>query len=44
MLDILNGFVEPIKHGIIHRDLKPANILINGDTYKLAGTPTNSIK
>jgi serine/threonine protein kinase len=37
MLDILNGFVELIKHDIIHGDLKPANILINADTFKLAG-------
>jgi serine/threonine protein kinase len=41
MLDILNGFVELSKHDIIHRDLKPANILINGSTYKIAGTPTH---
>ncbi|EAS04850.2 kinase domain protein (macronuclear) [Tetrahymena thermophila SB210] len=28
LVDILNGFLELLKHGIIHRDLKPENILI----------------
>ena len=37
MTDILTGFIELIKNGIMHRDLKPANILINEDTYKIAG-------
>jgi serine/threonine-protein kinase ULK/ATG1 len=37
LTDILNGFAELLKNGIVHRDLKPDNILINDDTFKLAG-------
>jgi len=36
MKDILNGFIELLKHGVIHRDLKPENVMISGGIYKLA--------